>query len=221
MHMNHCFCDFQMPVQDAEVAKLLTNEWQVGLFQTCCQDPKTVVFSCMCAPCAAYSQRKDLMELTREPYVFAGGMLGCGCCSKPCSDKWLCFEALCCLQFAISGNRFIIQTRFDRRNTCYDSLIIVFTSVTACISSYLIACCADAKQYEGLEHCVDVLVCAVQGCMLTQQEVEIKHLKTLGYNGAGSHCLRLLPVGVQQVVVVRAPDQQEMKSGPVYLPNRQ
>jgi len=210
-----------MPVKNIEVSKLLTQNWQIGLFSTCMTEPKTCLYSCFCTPCMAYSQRKQLLELTREPYVFAGGMLGCSCCNKPCSPWWLCVESTCCLQFAISGNRFIIQTRFDRRNTFCDDLIILFTAITACVGMCL-TICTSGQKFDGIENFVEILVCLVNGCMLTQQDVEIKYLKTIGYNGAPTYILQLLPPDVQTVVVVRAPEQQEMSSPgkPVYLSNR-
>ena len=207
-----------MPVKDLQVAKLLTNNWQIGLFSTCFTEPLTFLYSCFCTPCMAYTQRKDLLQMTREPYVCAGGMFPCGPCAKPCSDKWLFVEVCCCPQFAVSGNRFMIQTRYDRRNTYCDDFIIIFTVVTACLAACF-SILTSGKKAEGFENFAEILVCSVNGCMLTQQDVEIRYLKTIAYNGAPAFIIQILPPEVQKVVIVRAPDQQQMTAPgtPVYV----
>ena len=203
-----------MPVKDLVYAKNLTENWQIGLFNTACYNPKTCLYSCFCPSCKAYSQRKELLELTREPYVFAGGMCASSCCcgcNKPCNQMWLCCEAICCVPFAISGNRFIIQTRFNRRNTMFDTFIIMLTAITACFAQcYTLF--SGGRKIEGCEHVAETLVCSVQGCMLTQQDTEIKYLKTFGYNGAPSYIANLLAPEVVTAISLKAPDQQEMES---------
>ena len=114
----------------------------------------------------------------------------------------------------------MIQTRFDRRNTCFDDFIIIFTSICSCFVAIL-SCFVDGRLIEDLHHCVDCLICGVNGCMQTQQDVEIKHLQAIGYYGAPSYALQVLPAEVQQVVVVRAPDQQEMRSMNTKRPSNQ
>ena len=193
-----------MPVKHP-ISKDFTNEWQMALCTSCFVHPKTCCYSCWCTPCKSYSQRKELLELTREQYVCAGGMLPCGCCSEPCSERWLLCEVIFCPHFAVLVNRFIIQTRFAIRNTCCDDLIILCATFGACCSL------ASAKEHEKGDQCSGALVCAVSGCMLTQQDEEIKHLKSLAYAGIPAYILQMLPPAVQQVVA-KAPAQQEMKS---------
>ena len=207
-----------MPVKNVEIGKQLTGNWRIGLFSTCFAEPSTFCFSCICTPCKAYTQRKELLQITREPYVCAGGMFPCGPCAKPCNQNWLFVEACCCPQFAVTGNRFIIQTRFDRRNTYCDDFIILFTAIAACFA-VCFSVLTSGQKAEGVENCAELLVCTVNGCMLTQQDVEIKYLKTIGYNGAPVFILQILPPQVQQVVIVRPPDQQQMSAPghPVYV----
>lgn len=204
-----------MPVKHP-IGQQFTNEWQMGLCKTCFVHPSTCCYSCWCTPCKAYSQRNELLELTREKYVCAGGMLPCGCCSEPCAEDWLLCEVLCCPHFAVMVNRFLIQSRFAIRNTCCDDFIILCALCGACCSL------SHPKEHEKGDHCSSILVCAVSGCMLTQHDAEIQHLRTVGYAGVPDYILQMLAPAMHQVVL-RAPEQQAMQSPgyqagkPVYI----
>ena len=103
----------------------------------------------------------------------------------------------------------MIQTRFDRRNVPCDDFIIIFTFLVAC-STFLLSFCYDIP--EGLEELVNLLVCCVNGCMLTQQEVELRYIQDQGvvYAGPTSHVLQMLPPNVRRVLLAEAPRQQQM-----------
>mmetsp|Transcript_9722 Transcript_9722/g.23150 ORF Transcript_9722/g.23150 Transcript_9722/m.23150 type:complete len:265 (+) Transcript_9722:52-846(+) len=193
-----------MPLKK-DVADKLSGKWQVDLFKSPCADPMTFLYGCCCPNCKAYEQRNELLDMTGEPYVCCAGLFACGPLGQPQDRSCLCVEAYCCPWIAISANRFMIQTRFDRENTFCDDFIITFTVVLSWV--ICIARMVSPDVPEELENLVDLLIAVVQGCMLTQQHVEIKHIKSLNqpYTGPAIAC---------GAPMASAPNQQNMQSYP-------
>jgi hypothetical protein len=98
---------------------------------------------------------------------------------------------------ATAGNRFMVQTRFDKMNTPCDDYIIIFT----CIASWVVMilqCFLDVP--EELVNFVDCLVMVVNGCMHAQQDYEIKEIQKTGYTGPPQALLSALPEGQANVI---------------------
>eukprot|EP00392_Amoebophrya_sp_AT5.2_P006161 g6171.t1 len=128
-----------MPLKQQELNAAMENDWAIGLTEAPCKEPKEFFIGLCCCPgwpcVAVYTQRKELLQVTGEPYVCCGGMFPCGPCKDPqdesclfCeSSKYLpemppqkcrfaplqfC-EAGCCPYCGIVGNRYLVQTRFS------------------------------------------------------------------------------------------------------------
>ncbi len=197
-----------MPTEE-KIANSLSGEWQVPLCSTLCRAPQNFFKNFFCPCCVAYSHRQQLLEITNEPYVCCAGMIGCGPCMKPCNPRCLALEVCCCMQFAIAGNRFMIQTRFDKRNTPCDSFILWCTAVVACVNC-VIQTVSD-QDCSVLQAIVDIIVCTVNACMQTQHEFEIRHVREhAGYKGAPQFVVVLLPSTQQQYILIAPPQQQQM-----------
>jgi hypothetical protein len=161
-----------------------------------------------------YSQsRARLAEISRfiivQPYICCGGMFDCCCLKDPCSDSCLIPEVCCCFTCSLVANRFLMQTRFNLRNTDCDNCILTFTAAMACLVSILrcictsspckvLNRCSGAKVSSQVQSLVDLLVCSVEGCMLTQQDIELKKIIRNGlYRGTQQQVILILPPGVQ------------------------
>lgn len=180
-----------MPIKQ-EVTSNLHGQWKVELFKAPCEVPWQCLYGCLCTPCAAYQQREELLDFTGEPYVCCAGLCACGPLGEPMDRGCLCIEACCCAGMALSGNRFMIQTRFDRENTPCDDCIITFTTCFYCAVE-IAKCFVDVP--DGLELLADCLVMSVNGCMHAQQHIELAEIKknTATYAGPPAAVLQYLP----------------------------
>lgn len=116
-------------------------------------------------------------------------------------------EAFCCPGCAISGNRFIIQTRFDKMNTaCDDCLIwtVIIVHFVVCIAQMFM----DVP--DEIENCVDLMAMIVDGCMLAQQQVELEHVKSIGWNGPNPAIMSAVGPKQAQLMQQGRPQQQNM-----------
>uniref|UniRef100_A0A7S1A1W9 Uncharacterized protein n=1 Tax=Noctiluca scintillans TaxID=2966 RepID=A0A7S1A1W9_NOCSC len=187
-----------MPIKATEITDKLNGEWQVQLFETCFKAPIPFCFGCLCPCCMVCLQRKEILEIVGEPYVCCGGMFPCGPLGSPQNENCLYLEGCCCTGCAISANRYIIQTRFNKRNTACDDCIlwaVCIANLLVCIGQFV---CEDMP--EGLEECVDCATMIVDGCMLAQHDVELKHIKSNGYQGPASNLVAALPPLQQQMI---------------------
>lgn len=103
---------------------------------------------------------------------------------------------------ALSGNRFMVQTRFDKENTPCDDYIITATCLFACAVD-IARCFCDVPQ--ELENLADCLVMTVQGCMHAQQHIEIQKIKATGYMGPPQHIMGMMSGPQQQVMMQGKP----------------
>jgi hypothetical protein len=146
----------------------------------------------------AGQQRMEILDVTSEPYVCCGGMFPCGPLGEPQDRSCVVAEACCCPGLTVSGNRFLIQTRFDRQNTACDDCLLWAT----CLAPYL-AClceCAGVDVPQEIDNCVDCMHSVVVGCMLAQQKVELDHIKAVGFTGVNPAVMAALPPMQQQMV---------------------
>merc|ERR1740130_969665 len=121
-----------------EVAETLTGVWRIGLCEAPCKAPGSCCYACWCPCCMVRSQRKEILEITGEKYICCGGLYADCCCASCCTvlktqqespDPCLCLESFCCTSLGIVGNRYMIQTRFDRANTGWDDCMIMMLCV--------------------------------------------------------------------------------------------
>jgi len=189
-----------MPLKP-ELDQHVRGEFEIEMFKTPCEEPACCFFGCLCPCCAVYMQREKLLEITGEDYVCCGGMCPCltmECPKVPC----LCIESCCCSWWALGGNRYLVQTRFGKRNTPCDNFILMFT----CIVNWVMCIirCAGVDVPDTLEAALDLLNCTVFGCMHGQQHREIEKIQKMGYRKPGGDLFQALP-----------PEQQKMIHGAV------
>merc|ERR1719401_2354336 len=187
-----------MPVKQ-QVANSCHGTWKTEMFKAPCEAPLQFCYGCLCICCATYQQRSELLDMTGEPYVCCAGLCPCGPLGEPQDRNCLFLEACCCPGFALSGNRFMVQTRFDKENTPCDDCILWFT----CLFVYgvQIARCFCEDIPEELDLIADLLVHIVQGCMHAQQHIEIQDIKKNGgYHGPPAAVLAGLPPQQQKMM---------------------
>jgi len=191
-----------MPIKQ-EIASNLTGEWQIGLFEAPCKAPMSFCYGFCCCCCMAAQQRLQILDTVNEPYVCCGGLCPCGPLGQEQDRNCVYLEACCCTGWAISGNRFLIQTRFDRQNTACDDCLLWAT----CLAQWLVCIlqCAGVDVPDEIENCVDCLSQTVNGCMLAQQQVEIDYVQKNGYGGPPGHIMGMLPPGQQQMMAMGKP----------------
>lgn len=133
----------------ALIDALKGNAWQVELCSSPCAAPVTCLGGCFCSCCMIYSQRKDILAITNEPYYCLGGACTacsvCPCCrgcAEPVDESMvpccLGLESCCCCTTALQVNRYLIQTRFGKENSSTDDCIVM---CAVCLQT--IAACAQ------------------------------------------------------------------------------
>mmetsp|Transcript_32536 Transcript_32536/g.87271 ORF Transcript_32536/g.87271 Transcript_32536/m.87271 type:complete len:196 (-) Transcript_32536:66-653(-) len=173
--------------------------WKVPMMETATTAPSKFAYGCCCPVCFAYSQRKEILEVTGEDYICCGGMYPCGMLGEPCNENLLFVEVCCCTGCAVGGNRWMLQSRFLKQNDACDDCIICCNAALACMACILQVAGADDDLVDAV-HCIsELLNCAVTGCMLTQHQIEIESIKE------GN-----VQVDVQKILSKLPPKQQEM-----------
>lgn len=190
-----------MPVKK-EAAQALTGQWKIGMFEAPCKAPVPFCFGCLCTCCAAQSQREKLLNYTGEPYICCAGLFPCGPLGQPQDRGCLWLEACCCPGMALSGNRFMIQTRFDRMNTACDDCIITFTCIFVW-AIMILRCFIDIP--DELENLADCLIMTVNGCMHSQQHIELEEITKAPYGGPSPGVLGMLPPAQAQMAQMGKP----------------
>mmetsp|Transcript_3791 Transcript_3791/g.14053 ORF Transcript_3791/g.14053 Transcript_3791/m.14053 type:complete len:271 (-) Transcript_3791:287-1099(-) len=185
-----------MPIK-GEVAAQLTGRWKHQMFEAPCEAPVQCLYGCLCTCCAVYQQREELLKITGEPYICCAGLCPCGPLGEPQDKNCLVIEACCCTGWALSANRYMIQTRFDRENTPCDDCIIWGTCLFIC-GLNIARCFMDIP--DELDFCADCLIMTVNGCMHAQQHIEIQEIKNTGYQGPPAQLIHLLPPLQQKMI---------------------
>lgn len=209
-----------MPIKDAELAKALNGEFQIGMIEAPYKACPKCCFAALCSCCVAHSQREKILDITQEQYVCCGGLCPCGPCSKPCENRqpWLCLETTCCTSNAILGNRYMIQTRFDRQNDACDECLLYCVAIANCLA-LIVSCFGDEDTAEGFRTAADCIQCSVCACMQAQQAVELefieRDLETNPYTGIKPNVLELLPPKQQEMIRLN-PNAPAMAPPPQY-----
>lgn len=110
-----------MPLREP-ISELVTGQWEHGVLCTPCAHYKEngpqhcychhVCFACFCPAWYAIRQRRHLLPILDEPYQPNIGF------------------ACCCTTLYSMENRYLVQTRFDKANTCLDDCPCVGCIVT-------------------------------------------------------------------------------------------
>mmetsp|Transcript_68573 Transcript_68573/g.153663 ORF Transcript_68573/g.153663 Transcript_68573/m.153663 type:complete len:347 (-) Transcript_68573:161-1201(-) len=199
-----------MPIKQ-EVVDQLTGQWQIGLFETPCKAPLSFCYGFCCPCCMTCQQRLEILDVIGEPYVCCGGLFPCGPLGEPQDRNCIFLETCCCSGCALAGNRFLIQTRFDRENTCFDDFLLW----VACLAPYVICIlqCAGVDVPDEIENAVDCFQQIVSGCMLGQQQYELKYVKETGYQGPSQQIMGVMTPYQQGLMQQGKPPQQQMMGG--------
>jgi hypothetical protein len=156
------------------IERHLKEDFDKGAIESIATDPMQCVFYCCCQPCAVYAQRQDMLQITGEPYVCCAGVFPCLGFEKPVTERaWLMAEACCCLGCAQAGNRFMVQTRLNRRNSKLDHLLKIFNEVVSCEFMLLRLCTECSNEREDI--CKGA--CCVCPCTHCQNAVVISEYK--------------------------------------------
>jgi len=146
------------------------REWKVGMCGAPCESPGKFMFYCVC-PCLGVVNHREVL-IGNGPYYCCNRHFPVCCLKDECPRSCVWCEACCCLNIAIGVNRHILQDRYAIRNTPCDECILWCTCLTSwCLC--IMRCCGYDVPPE-VQNCVDCLYCTVQGCMQTQQAIEME-----------------------------------------------
>jgi hypothetical protein len=205
-----------MPLPN-NIERHLTGEFKHGQLNAWCSVPGECCFFCCCTPCAIYAQRKRMLDITKEPYVCCAGVWPCCGFERPRDECCLVAEACCLPSLAIAGNRFMMQTRFNKKNSgCVDSLGKICHICVACECCVARICCECSQEREDIMKSA-ACVCTNSHC---QNASELDNIDvTVSYAGPPRGVVQELPVhffnagvsgGTASAVVVSAPAQVVM-----------
>ena len=197
---------------EGPLANLLSSEWTIPLTRIWYKRPGLFCYACWCPWCLAYQQRSQLLVFTSEPYICCGGLFASLCCARPKAHGWLCVEVFFCLPLAIAGNRFFIQTRFDRKNSDCDRCLLWTTFLVACCT-FIARCFVNIP--ENFQRCVNLLVICVNSCLLAQQQAELELIRQGPYAGVKYVLAPLIPGPSKPFVKLQPPEQVLMIGLPV------
>mmetsp|Transcript_72525 Transcript_72525/g.208155 ORF Transcript_72525/g.208155 Transcript_72525/m.208155 type:complete len:224 (+) Transcript_72525:86-757(+) len=175
------------------LSEALEGQWQVGMLNAPSSAPATCCYALWCIPCVTYNQRLELLDITQEKYMCCAGLCNCCCFGSPCDSHfpWLCLEVCCCSSQAIVANRFMLQTRFDRKNDACDNCLMITAGCCDLVAS--ISNNSGGGQDPDARWIMDVFYASVCACMLTQQAVELEHIKkeleSKPYSGVPEHIM--------------------------------
>lgn len=189
-----------MPLSTA-VADQCHGQWHIDLLKAPKERPYDTLFGYSCLCCAVYRQRKELLEITGEPYICFGGLCPLGPLRNPQGPSWLAIESCLCPCWSLAANRYIIQTRFNKADTLADKWLLTFT----CLCTTLVGFVQYIKEVPALDNCVCCAISAVSGCMYAQQQAEIAGIKQKGYYGPTDSIYDVLPPVQQEMIQLGKP----------------
>lgn len=194
----------------SDLERHITGEFTYGSLQSLCVSPCQCVFFCFLTPCAIFAQRRRLLAITKEPYVCCAGTRPfCGF-QKERSDCWLIAEVCLFPHLALAGNRFMVQTRFNKRNSGLDNVLKIFhccVSFEFCLARICCTCSTERENICKSAECVGP-------CSFCQNAAEIDTMVSNGevYSHPPYGVIMELPVHFQNAGFHddSAPTQQRM-----------
>ena len=197
-----------MPVPE-DINRHLTGHFKHSQAGSCCAKPCNCLFFSCCQPCALYAQRKEVMEITKEPYVCCGGTHPCCGWENPAPEWCLALEVCCFPASALAANRFLVQTRFNKKNTGCDSLLRICHICVACEFCCMRCCMNCSKERENLVKAG----CGACTCTYCQNAVELSELAegVQTYQAPSVALINELPVHYSKVGITVANAPVQMK----------
>eukprot|EP00128_Syssomonas_multiformis_P007622 Colp12_sorted_trinity150504_noHs@9082 len=153
------------------------DEWSLPLCDTCFARPSDFCCAFWCGPCFTYNQRKRILNDDLSQYQCCGGICCNNCCEsqvKSCPGFCLGLEVICCFWWALSANRWLIQSAYFIKTSIFDRFLITL----ACICSWvrcILSCFIDIP--DSIDLMIDCIYCVFSACLLTQQEAELDKRK--------------------------------------------
>lgn len=193
-----------------DIERHLTGSFTHGSLGSICASPAQCCFFWFCAPCAVYGQRRRILAVTKEPYVCCAGVWPwCGF-NEQKDEACLIPEVICCSGCAMAGNRFMVQTRFNKKNSGMDNVLKVFHSCVGCAFSIGRNCVPCTVEQENICKAT-CCVCPVTFC---QNAAEMDSMLEQGvmYHSPPVGVISELPVHFKAAgfQVTKAPVQQQM-----------
>ena len=140
-----------MPLPN-DIERHLTGEFKSGCCGSMTDNCMSCCFFMFCTTCAIHHQRRQILDITGEPYVCCVGTWPCCGCDKPRSGRGCLFlETFCFPNLALAGNRFLVQTRFNKRNAWMDNCCLPANCCVSCeFLLFKLCCCGCTKEQENL-----------------------------------------------------------------------
>ena len=149
----------------SDIERHLTGEFNEGCCGSICGNLYSCCYFSLCPHCALHSQRSQILDITGEPYVCCGGTWPCCGCDKPKSKSCLCLEVCLFPNMALGANRFLVQTRFNKRNAWMDNCCKIGNLCVSCEFCLLntVCCCGCTDEQKNLVKSA-TCICACTHC---------------------------------------------------------
>lgn len=175
-----------------DVEQHLTGHFNHGPISSVCANPGACCFFYCCTPCSIHAQRKDILAITGEPYVCCGGTWPCCGFDKPRSSSACLIAEVCCMPgMALAANHFLVQTRFNKRNSSLDNCCKIGNVCVTCDFCILRLCCNCSKEAENLVKGA-TCICPCAHCQNADAISEFKSGK-IEYRGPPAALINELP----------------------------
>ncbi|KAF8299708.1 hypothetical protein TcYC6_0062860 [Trypanosoma cruzi] len=165
------YFDYTAPADYSEVENWEgSNKWATSMILAPCNEPCFCLGACFCPCCCTIMQRKKLLLGDWSRYICCAGLCGDLSCfsGKGVEPCCMCLEATLCLSCAVHGNRFMVLQHYNLENDCCDVAVIC----CSCVLSILAIICNN----DSLKMLADIAYCATIGCILAQNEHQMKKL---------------------------------------------
>lgn len=196
-----------------EINELVTGEFSHGAITSICHAPFNCIWFSIFPVCATFSQRRRIQHITKEPYICCGGLWPCCGFNKPMPDSFLLVETCMCPNATLAANRFLMQTRFNKRNSGADKVLGPLCHPCVGLQCKVARICYDfTAEQEQMAKSI-ICVCPLSHC---QVGAELNVIEAGGrtYKGPSAALVNALPVhfancGVLAGVPAAAPVQMK------------
>jgi hypothetical protein len=192
-----------MPVPK-RIQRKLRDEWVVDTCSTC-----SSILVCLFPCFFAFLNRRNIISKINEPYICCGGIFRL--CSKPVQNHGfccLCLESFFCFSYAVLGNHFLIQTRFDRKNTRIDTCMTFNADLCRFFFCWVGVCFGEnVLDFLG-SVLADTFFYCLYPCLESRHLLELRQIKE--YHGINKRILQ----GMNEYMIrhLTPPAQMEMNT---------
>lgn len=107
--------------------------WVLHICKVPCEVPQYYLGGCCCPCCVAFNHREYLLHGNiYEEYSCCQGKYGkcyCNTCTRAIPHCCLIAEVICCTGCAISGNRFLLNERYQTKDSITETIILIAAAV--------------------------------------------------------------------------------------------